>query len=224
MDDEIELVSGGYLAVCPSPLRTAWMNRPVPPISVSGCMVETAPFVTWIGSWAEDATAFGISADHFGTVRAWLEGREAQGDLLRWNLATNPGVVKEFLKFAQLAETAAVLGLALPAIDAPRFISAYDENLGQNDGLVAMVRKGLPPADGGTLLGYEILCANYGGISCSWWCNHLPGALLDGLGITLNEFGLLGSWADAAAAHQAVRDCPAKEEGLWNAWAIMRYD
>jgi hypothetical protein len=88
------------------------------------------------------------------------------------------------------------------------------------------IHSGLPLADGGAPLGFELLCYDSGGLGCSWLCNGLERDFHVMFGLRPNREGLIDAFEDAARCAAAIRHRELDgepEPGLWLPWLLVSY-
>ena len=93
-------------------------------------------------------------------------------------------------------------------------------------GVSQTLTEGNPPAPGGTLLGWDVLGTEYGGLlDHSWLCGSIQDAVAEDLGIVPNDLGLLNTLAEAAAVVRWIDDGDGMrgEPASWFPWQVLRY-
>jgi len=115
-------------------------------------------------------------------------------------------------------------GIALPRDLRDAFIKAAAPGPGMgNPGVYAAIVADRPPAPGGEVIGYEVLCWDMGGFHSSR-CNGLEADFQDVLGI---ESGADGFPTDLSSARRcadfAGLESTGAEPGLWQPWRITVY-
>jgi hypothetical protein len=183
------------------------------------------PRATWAGADIDkDLLALGVPAGAVNAAKAWIDDVDHRGGLLFPNVFRRPHDVAKFSELF-VPDGLAVLGVALAADQVDRFLGEQRAEIGQEDGIVTMLREGAPLTRGFRALGYEPVVVHHGGLSCSWTCNSLQEEVAAATGIVPNEYGFIDSaeQADAVVAYLAD-PAVAKEDGIRRAWLIVRYD
>ena len=91
-------------------------------------------------------------------------------------------------------------------------------------GLYEVAKTRTPLAEGGRLLGFELLNIDVGLICCSWICNGLERHFHDHSGLTPNSHGLISEIEDALRACEEIsRGEIGAEPGLWLPCGIVLY-
>ena len=77
----------------------------------------------------------------------------------------------------------------------------------------------------GRKLGFEPLCFDdFGGRTCSWFCNGLEVPCQDQLGIGMNSLCLIDDFTDAMRCMEYIsRDETGAEPGYWVPWLLVSY-
>lgn len=70
---------------------------------------------------------------------------------------------------------------------------------------------------------WEPLCADVGGIGCSWTCNHLQSDVDAVAALGLNAHGRIERRDDARRAMDTLDQLEGKEPGLWEAFLLVEY-
>jgi len=196
-----------------------------PFLDLSQCLVPVGPRATWAGSDIDkDLFTLGVPAGAVNAAKAWIDDADQRGGLLFPNVFRRPYFVADFSdRFVSVG--LAVLGVALAANQVDRFLEEQHGEIGQEDGIVTMLRERAPLTHGYRALGYEPVAVQHGGLSCSWTCNSLQEEVAAATGIVPNEHGFIETAQQADAVMTYLADpAVAKEEGIWRAWLIVRYD
>jgi hypothetical protein len=201
--------------------------------SMSSCLCTTYPDI-WVLPWVTTAVAerdaiqirLGLSAPDFAAMQAWVDtafNEQRFGWPNVWlDLASAQHYYQRYLLAIPRIK---LLAIALPAPYLDAFLSeAVPEPGSGPHGLYQMVvqRQKLPESE--RVLGFEILGAEYGGISHSFLCNHLETAYQQQLNLRLNEHGLLASYDDARRAADFTNlDTTGAEPVPWYPWLVVDY-
>ncbi len=245
MSDQIrwdEYVSGGYCIVKAAP-REDWLGEGLLPetiLSASGRLCPSIPN-DWAIRWAgttdgarlEDAAAFGLDGDQLEALMTWTDAAWSDRRL-RWNnVLASPAVAREVVaRFAQGCPDLHIIGLGLARPRAEQFPVAPPETCetGQccNRGLPGVYETlalRQPLADGGQLLGFEVLGYSHDATPpCSWLCNSLHEPVARELGIKPSGMGLIDTEADAQkVTDYCNRDDVPSEPVTWHPWLIVEY-
>jgi len=196
-----------------------------PFLDLSQCLAPIGLRATWAGSDIDkDLLALGVPAGAVNAARAWIDDVDHRGGLLFPNVFRRTQDVAEFSELF-VPGGLAVLGVALAAHQVDRFLDEQRAEIGQEDGIVTMLRERAPLARGFRALGYEPVAVHHGGLSCSWTCNSLQEEVAAATGIVPNEHGFIDTAEQADAVMTYLADpAMAKEDGIWRAWLIVRYD
>ncbi len=118
-----------------------------------------------------------------------------------------------------------MLAIALPAPYLEAFLTeAAPEPSYGPQGLYQMLLQQQKLSDTEQSLGFEILGAEFGGVSHSFLCNHLETAYQQQLNLNLNEHGLLASYDDAQRAAEFTNlDTTGAEPVPWYPWLVVEY-
>ena len=139
-------------------------------------------------------------------------------------VSRHPTVVTDFLERFAPEAPVVVVGAALEADHVDAFLADHDRQIGQDDGVIVMLREREELVPGYEVLGYEPVEVTWGGFGSSWTIHLLQPAVERATGVTPNEHGFLSTReeADAAMAYLARPDI-GKEPGIWRAWLVVRY-
>jgi len=196
-----------------------------PFLDLSQCLVPVGPRATWAApNIDKHLRALGVPAGAVDAAKTWIDDLDHRGGLLFPNVFRRP---HDIAKFSELFVTdgLAVLGVALAADQVDRFLDEQDAEIGQEGGIAAMLRARAPLTRGFRALGYEPVAVHHGGLSCSWTCNSLQEEVAAATGIVPNEHGFIDTAEQADAVMTYLADpAMAKEDGIWRAWLIVRYD
>ncbi|HNY26122.1 MAG TPA: hypothetical protein PLA90_00965 [Candidatus Sumerlaeota bacterium] len=242
---EIELdgyLSGGYFLTRPVD-RQSWQSAQILPdriLSFSQCLFPRLP-APWMFDWMlkDEQEAFrqaadsGISPKGTLAARKWTT-RHYDADMahsgLFYRLETARDFVREFLSHNP---DWTICGLGLHSSLAKRFLQEAippappnSNGADPTDGVNRAIRSGLPLANGGVPLGFELLGFDFNSYNLehSWLCNGLEVDFHENPGITLGKFGLIEKFEDArACADRIVRENIQAEPGLWLPWLIVQY-
>ena len=221
-------VAAASVGVRPAPRPAGLDARYVrdPMIDLARDVVPIGPRPTWAGDDLDgDLLALGVRPDALAEAAAWIDQLDRAGGILHPDVCRSPAHVAEFAE-RFVPDGLAVLGVGLAADQVDGFLAERAAFLGEGaDGLVQMLRDRRPLVPGYRVLGYEPVSVHYGGLNCSWTCNHLQGRVAEATGIEPNEHGFLDGAEEAAAVMAFLAD-PAvgKEPGIWRAWLVVRYD
>jgi hypothetical protein len=225
---------GGYF-ITKAVARPAYVSSGLLPpriVSLSECMCDCVPdiwAIEWTGVSPEDRTAkaskAGIAAATLDQVIRWTTQQmntgafgwprvfftiddarvfaerflSPDGDFKLLGIGLSTGVVEQFL-----VETAPGSSMGVP-------------------GVYTAVSRRTGLESGGTVLGWEVLCYEYGGFH-SWLCNGLEVDVAEKYQIRPNETGFITSAAEAsAAAEYCGREDVGAEPGFWAPWLVVEY-
>ncbi len=243
---EIELdgyLSGGYFLTRPMD-RQSWQSEQILPdriLSFSNCLAPHLP-EPWMFDWMlkDEQEAFrqaadsGISPEGTLAARKWTTRHYYSEDVahsgLFYQLETARDFAREFLSdnpkleiFALGLHRSLVHGFLEEAIpqDPPN-----RDKTDPTDGVNRAIRSGLPLANGGKPLGFELLVFDFWSYNLehSWLCNGLEVDFHENPGVTPGRFGLIEKFEDAVACtDRIVRENIPAEPGLWLPWLIVQY-
>ncbi len=227
-----EIVAAGYVAVRPTArpewagFADAFVHLPDPMISLDESLSPHMPSLTWACDWDEEAERFGVTVERRADAREWIAAHDGHGgdmpDIFYTDVSRSPAVVTEFVQRFAPMSGARILGYGLRAPDVDAFLARHARELNQRDGIIEMLERREPMAPGGRVLGYEPCEANFGGITTSWTVNHLPPNVQRATGVRVNGEGLVDP-ADVDVVDAWIQATPAKEPGIWRAWAVTEY-
>lgn len=228
--DDIGDLHGGYLAQ---------RGLSGPTISACGCIAECLPWdfmFSWKPEWSleeriDAASDWGIPAAKVPDLVAWVNEREAQGQMAFSNLFLGAATAQTFVhRFLPPTCDVRVLGMALAREDVTGFRSRIAQ-LGDVEPksswcpTLDQLEHRKPMAPGGRPLGYEVLGVSTWGERHSWHCGYiarqmhkefgvLPGA--GGLFLHLEEARRVAGWSN--------RPDSAAELSAWAAWLLVEYE
>lgn len=244
-DPRIDCVSGGYRII----LRCrAGQEGPASPLlpptyfSLSSCLCPTFPD-GWLWNHAGNAYGPGDPVERMqgyeARVKAAARFGLQPGDLPQAYAWAARAIGREFgvpevfytLSFALHAtewidlptEDWGVFGCGLHRSLASEF--AEKAEAGQRGmGAAECVKRSEPVAEGGSVMGFELVNLENGQLGDSWLCNGLHEAFAEHHGIRPNLHGLLDTHAEAAFCSQKINAGEiAAEPGPWFPWLIVRY-
>ena len=232
----MDLFSGGYFLTRPFP-RPAWHDARLLPsllVSACSCLASVLPddwAISWVGMdearRRERAAAFGLSREAGEAVVAFSTEALNAGDVLYPGIWSTLAAARRFLEVFPIWPDDVLL-VGVGCTEATRDAVLEDAPvLGTSDGetgLIRLLRAGAKLDDGGSSLGWEVLCADGDALSHSWLCNGLEKIADSRLGLRAGRYGL---WEDEATA-RAVAELVGSEEvgaepGVWGAWAVVGY-
>jgi hypothetical protein len=228
-----EWLHGGYFLVSEAVAPAAAAGLlPARFVTLSTCLAKSYPDV-WGMPWAE-VTAdeehrlcdeLALDADGFRALRAWV-ARALEREKLGWpNVFFEQRAAREFQRrFLARIEGLRLVGLGLAASVAERFLDA-EAPTGKEDaapGVWKQLARRRALANGGTLLGHEVLGSEGGGSFHAAACNGLERAYRHELGITFNARGLIDDHAQALAAGEYTNGPGAAAEPV--PWYPVRLD
>lgn len=221
------LIAAGYYGLVPGP-PPDWIDAKYSGTSlVSLCdeLVRMVPGPTWTTSTPNaDLVDVGVPKESTVAAAAWLDDAWSRGDLLYPKVFRRPSVLVDFLaRFAPESPTE-IIGAALDADEVPEFLAEHDRVIGQEDGMIEMLRAGEELAPGYRVLGYEPVEANYGGFGCSWTLHLLQPDVERATGVVPNGDGFIATREEAQAVMAYIaRPDVGKEPGVWRAWLVVSY-
>lgn len=221
--------AAGYLGVYshrrPAGMDVRYVRDPL--LSVSRCLVDLAPAVSW-GSRAyeEDLASVGVDRRDLAEARAWADQKEREGRLVYPALCRSPADVAEFIeRFTPAAvRRPAIVGIGLPAGARSGFLASPGVADGPRQGVAVLLEEQERLVPGFEPLGYEPLVSEYDALGCSWTCNGLQAAVAGALGIEPNGEGFLATAEEARAVVEYLASpAVATEPGVWWPWLVVRY-
>jgi hypothetical protein len=237
-----DYLSGGYF-ITRTVKREAGRSEGVLPnrlLSFSDCLSPHLP-APWMLDWMlndereaiRQAADSGISLEATLAARKWTT-RHYDDDVAHSGVFYRLETARDFLrKFLQNNPDWTICGLGLHSSLTARFlqeaIPPAPPNLNgvdPTDGVNRAIRSGLPLADGGEKLGFELLVFDFYSYNLehSWLCNGLEVDFHEDPGVTPGRFGLIENFEDAlACADRIVRENIQAEPGLWLPWLIVQY-
>lgn len=193
-----------------------------PRVSVSHCLASLGPPVPWASTSDEDLVSLGVAVEQLPAARQWLD--DSSSDVEFYNVWREVAPLQEFAsRFLQSATDVRLLGVGLPDDRVDRFLADHEATIGQPDGIFELLSSGRRLDEGGAELGWEPICVEAGGISCSWVCNGLPEDIGGKVPFALNGHGLLADQVIARQVMAALWAEPGKEPGLWEAVLLVDY-
>ena len=207
-------------------------------LSASGCICDFFPD-TWAIAWTSvpdeertrKAAGFGISPADLNAVTKWAT--DSFSKEFGWPDAfyTLEAAQAARARFLPGKPDILIFGLGLHESDAEEFLKAAEPPAQQpgfapmgRSGILECVSGGANIREGGEFLGFELLAADHGMLSCSWLCNGLEKECAAQLGIRPNRSGLVESYADARRCAELIaRPETGAEPGLWLPWRVTMY-
>ncbi len=225
--------AGGYFVTRSTerPEQMAADLLPARLLSLSGCICDFIPDV-WAIEWTNvepqdrvaEASKFNVSSSKLQRIVDWTTERLNVGAFgwpcVFFSVHDAREFSGQFLKTLDLS----LLGIALHSDRIDDFLSEEKpgSDLGE-PGIYAAVNRRQVAEPHGTVLGWEILCYEYGGFH-SWLCNGLETEIAKELGIRPNAAGLIDSAGDALkAAEYCGREDVGAEPGFWAPWLVAEY-
>lgn len=194
--------------------NTRWPGPPAPrgPVTVSSCVLDIWPdawALTWVESDAQQLAAaraaLALDEPTFAELRAWTT-RALEDGRYGWpDVFLDLETAREFhRRFLRSARPVRLVGIALEAGSVDEFLrDAWQrtEREAPNGAWVALARR-RPLVDPGTLLGFDVLGPDTGGIFHRYSCYDLHAGYVADLGIDVNEHGLIRDHATALRARE----------------------
>jgi hypothetical protein len=223
----VETVSAGYFGVVPGP-PPSWLDRRYVGealVSLSRELVAMVPGPAWTTSSPEaELLDVGVPRDALAAAAAWIEAAADRGEVLFPNVYRQPSLLQDFLARFAPRSPVKVLGAALNANQVDAFLAAHDDEIGQADGVVEMLRYGEPLAAGHRVLGYEPVEVTWGGFGSSWTVHRLQPAVELATGVIPNHDGFIATPDDARTVMSYLAQPEVgKDPGLWRAWLVVSY-
>jgi len=232
-----DCVLGGY-SVMLTERRPDWARAKLPDriVSRSRCLGQDVSDV-WLDAYRERdgdmETVYAQAQARFGLDRTavdklcrwYQDGQEIEFDVFT-ELPPAQVIVRDFLAGRS---DVAIIGIGLPRVYVQEFLAGgppQPEPAGFVDSfnpVMEVVKRDVPLASGGTVLGFELLVDN-SGLSCSWLCNGIDRVAEEKPGIETNAVGLIESLDEAARVVTHIREDGHAEPGLWLPWLIVRYE
>jgi hypothetical protein len=227
---ECEWLEAGFFVVSggKSPERG---NNLLPPriVTVSTCIVESYPDF-WCLPWAETTTeqllsireSLALADSEFEDLRSWV-GRAMDDGNLGWpNVFLSLGIARRFRhQFLGAIKGSRIVGLSLAKDVAAEFVREEGEG---GAGVSTMLTRGVPLDQSGSLLGFDVLGAEYDGGFHTFSCNGLEQDFNEKLCITVNKYGLIDDYLRAVAACEYVnRDDTRSEPVNWYPFRVDEY-
>jgi len=226
-------VCGGYF-VTRAVERPAYVSSDLLPpriFSLSECICDFVPDV-WAVEWARvspedrmtEASKVGIEAATLPEVISWATRQMNTGNIgwPRVFLASHDA--RAFAtRFLPRDSASSCWESACP--QALWNSSSPNRLLGRRwgPGVYKAVSNRVGLESGGAVLGWEVLCYDYGGFH-SWLCNGLEGDVAEKYGIRPNEAGFITSAPEASvAAEYCSRQDVGAEPGFWAPWLVVEY-
>ena len=125
---------------------------------------------------------------------------------------------REFgIRFLGAAQRSRIVGMSLAMDVAAAFLrEEAPQERHDGSGVWTVLKRGVPLAQGGSLLGFDVLGAEYGGWFHTFCCNGLEQEFNEKLGITFNEYGLIDDYSRAVTACEYTnRDDVGAEPVAW---------
>jgi hypothetical protein len=224
----LEPVTAGYFGVLPGLAPTVRLDDRYlgsPLLSLDGGLVAFVPGPAWTTSSLEvDLLKVGVPEREVRAATAWLDEASHRGDVSFPNVYRDPSVVHDFLDRFAPESRVLVVGAALDADEVDDLLAEQDREIGQDDGIVEMLRRAEPLAPGYHSLGYEPMEVTWGGFGSSWTTNALQPAVEVATGVVPNGAGFISTSEQARAvmAYLLRPEVP-KEPGIWRAWQVVSY-
>jgi hypothetical protein len=205
---------------------------PTQVLSLSDCICDFTPDV-WAIRWAqvsaEERTAraskIGIDVAALSSVIDWTT-QQLDSGRFGWPCVflTLNDAVTFAERFLRREAGFRLLGIGLPSSIVDHFLAeeAPGPSIG-TPGVYKAVSSRLDLETHGSVLGWEVLCYDYGGFH-SWLCNGLENAVAERFGVRTNEVGFIAAEADASvAAEYCGQEDVGAEPGFWAHWLVMEY-
>lgn len=228
-----EYVSGGYFIARPGK-RPERKNELLPEwiLTASHCLVDLV-LDTWAVEWSSDsresrleaASRLGLDGAALAELTAWCTRALDTGELgwpgVFFDVEVARRVRARFLPQDDLV----VFGIALPRDLTQEFLEELSPKEATGDtGVAAAIRRGAPPNDGGTALGFDILGWDWSYFH-SYACNSLESEFASALGITPNRHGFFDRLEDARrCADHCNLETTGAEPVFWLPWLVHVYD
>ncbi|MBZ0320841.1 MAG: hypothetical protein K8L91_30790 [Anaerolineae bacterium] len=226
-----DYVSAGYY-ITKYMTRGDWQSAGLLPeklLSVSHCLAKIAPIVYWANS-QEDFDAFGIPDTLRPEFEQWCSDRfdiEIGFPDVIYHLQT----ARDFIsRFIPKKEDIFLLGAGLHKDFVELFLNFEQPLLKEyakdepERGLSHIIRQRSSVLDG-EILGYEVVCSDFGDINHSWLCNGLEKDGWERFQIRPNQYGFIESYAEAKTLTEFIMTDPAiyGEPGFYMPLLIINY-
>ncbi len=222
-----DYAAAGYFLTRPAPAPGYEPGGLLPATvrTLSSCLASIGFEYWWNSENAAEAVEFGVPPERIDSLVEWYLPRfdDALGAP---NVAFGTSVISDFVDaFVPNPEGLIILGCALAEPDADNILVNHAAPEGHGEyGIYQLLKRGQSIEPGGTTLGFEPLCYEYG-LEHSWLCNQLQGEAHTRLGITPDpQTGLLDTYEEAKAITDWIsRGEVGAEPGLWLPWMIVEY-
>lgn len=225
-----DYVSAGYY-ITKYFTRGDWQSTGLLPeklLSVSHCLAKIAPIVYWANS-QEDFDAFGIPDTLRPEFEQWCNDKfdiEIGFPDVTYHLETARDFIKRFIP---QKDDLFLLGAGLhkdfiePFLLVEPTLRMGVQDEGQR-GLAHIIGQRSPLPEG-EILGYEVVCSDFGDINHSWLCNGLEKDGWDRFQIRPNQYGFIGTYAEAKTLTEFIMTDPAiyGEPGFYMPLLIINY-
>jgi len=201
-------------------------------LSLSDCICDFIPNV-WAVEWASveaeqrvaEALKFNVPSSALPDIVNWTTERMNTGALGWPCVFFSTRDARDFARrFLNVIPDLKLLGIALHTDLVDEFLSEEKPGPSQGEpGIYTAISSRKPLEPGGSELGWEVLCYEYGGFH-SWLCNSLESDVAKKCGIKPGAAGFIASANDAlAAAEYCGREDVGAEPGFWAPWLVMEY-
>lgn len=216
-----EMIAGGYILIRPEPVPdnlSKYNLMPEKYFSASSCHSTSSGIAEWAGGNPE---LLGVLGDKLDLANKWAG--TAHEDLFGYpnvfyTLHNARDYVAAFIP--EIPDDLTILCLALPDNLVKELLAKEVAKYGVYQTLERMEQ----PAEGGTIIGYEILSFGYG-IEHTWLCYGFHDETYEKHNIKPNIHGFLDNESDAQLIIDSiVRIPPNTKDELWYPFQIIQYD
>ncbi len=233
------IVAGYYLVRIAN--RPEYVSAELMPdriLSISDDICNSFPD-TWVIDWTsenieeriERASEFAIPAANLEKVVSW--GTKTFSKAFAWpNVFYSVDNARAArTQFLSHLDDIVLIGLGLHKLNVDQFLSA-SKPPPQQPGFAPVGATGVFEiasrrdnlAENGRSLGYELLVAQHGLLTCSWLCNGLEKTFSENIGVRPNTHGFISSFEEASRCIKYMSDAAVgAEPGLWLPWLIVKY-
>ena len=235
-----DYISTGYFITVPTN-RPDFVDGTLMPqsfLSLSSCFSDFFPgawILEWCGTGETErtriATLLGITPEQQQLAMAELD--EALDETFGWeNVIFDLDTARQYRqRYFSPTSRAKIVGAALHRDLCAEFVKVGTppqprpgESSVASHGTVHAVRRNVPPAAGGTILGFEPMTFDQQQLGCSWLCNGLERICADKLHVVPNSRGYIDDEESAARCIDLIEaDETGAEPGLWMPWLLIEY-
>jgi len=202
-------------------------------VTVSTCIVESWPN-SWALSWVKTTPevarrvreSLELDDTDFADLQLWVSRSMDNGKFGWPDVFLSLRSAREFKnRFLGAIAGSRIVGLSLAKDVAAEFLREERPQEGHGaPGVWTMLKREVALNQQASLLGFDVLGAEYGGSFHTFSCNGLEEDLNKKLGITFNEYGLIGDYSSALAASDFTnRDDVGAEPVAWYPFRVDEY-